>query len=96
MNNRNDKATGRELGGAAILACGLVGLVVASPAVAVVAGAGAVVAATTTGTAGGVVRKCGEATAIVCGLTVEACSRVTKLNDKHNFVGKTSQKMQQT
>jgi hypothetical protein len=25
INNRNDKATGRELGGAAILACGLVG-----------------------------------------------------------------------
>jgi hypothetical protein len=79
------------------MACGLVELVVAGPAVAVavVAGAGVVVAATTTGTAGGVIRKCGGATPAVCGSTAETCSRVRKLNDKHNFVGKTSQKMQQ-
>jgi hypothetical protein len=59
------------------------------------AGTGSVVAATTTDTAGEVARKCGRATAAVCGATpVEACSHINKRDKRHKLVCKTFQKMQ--
>ena len=88
-----DEATGRQLRGAAI-AGGLLGLAVAGPAVAAVAGVGAaVVAATNTGTAGEVVRKCGGATTAVCGSTIAACGKVKRLSGEHQLVGKSLKKM---
>lgn len=87
MNSK--QATGRQLGGAA-LAGGLVGLAVAGPAVAAAVGVGALVAASTSTSAGKWVRHAGGATVAVFGATLAAGQQVKRLNDEHQLVQKSA------
>jgi hypothetical protein len=81
-NNNENPHTRRQLRGAAV-AGGLTGFLLGGPIIAAVAAGGAVLAVTSKGKAGEVVRSTGE-------LTASAGDRLKKVDQKHHVVEKTT------